>query len=194
MTKYNSDEEDAMPETLNNLFEELPNSSNEETILEEATSYKMTIPECQVETQKHIESVRKYIRFINDKLETRGVKHDASKLDTPEVELFAENTLQLANMSYGSDEYTKSLEKLKPALDHHYASNRHHPEHFINGVNDMTLVDLVEMFCDWKASTLRHNDGNLLKSIEFNAERFNIEGQLTAILLNTARMLDEHED
>jgi hypothetical protein len=109
------------------------------------------------------------------------------------VELFADLTPQLATMTYGSEEYQASLDALKPALDHHYASNRHHPEHFNNGVNDMTLVDIIEMFCDWKASTLRQNDGNLLKSIETNAERFNIEGQLKQILLNTARMLDEHE-
>jgi hypothetical protein len=153
----------------------------------------MTVAECQVETQKHIENVRKYIRFIIDKLDARGVQHDASKLETPEVELFAEHTLQLANMGYGTEEYKTSLEALKPALDHHYAVNRHHPEHFTSGVNDMTLIDIIEMFCDWKASTLRHNDGNLLKSIELNAERFNIDGQFKQILLNTARMLDEHE-
>lgn len=158
------------------------------------TEDKMTIAECQVETQKHIENVRKYIRFIIDKLDTRGVKHDASKLESPEVEYFAENTKQLATMGYGTAEYEAALDRLKPALDHHYASNRHHPEHFINGVNDMTLIDLIEMFCDWKASTLRHNDGNLLKSIDVNTERFSIDPQLKGILINTARMLDEHED
>ena len=155
---------------------------------------KMTIAECQVETQKHIESVRKYIRFMIDKLDNRGVKHDASKLESPEVELFADVTPKLAETTYGSDEYNGFLEKLKPALDHHYASNRHHPEHFVNGINDMTLIDILEMFCDWKASTLRQNDGNLLKSIESNAERFHMDGQLKQILINTARMIDEHEE
>ena len=92
------------------------------------------------------------------------------------------------------EEYYANLEGMKSALDHHYASNRHHPEHFVNGINDMTLIDILEMFCDWKASTLRHNDGNLLKSIETNAERFHMDGQLKQILINTARMLDEHED
>lgn len=164
----------------------IDNSSTEE-------HQSMTIAECQVETQKHIENVRKYIRFIIDKIDLRGVNHDASKLESPEIELFTEYTPQLSALSYGSEEYKASLEALKPALDHHYASNRHHPEHFTNGVNDMTLIDIIEMFCDWKASTLRHNDGNLLKSIELNAERFNIDGQLKQILLNTARMLDEHE-
>jgi hypothetical protein len=162
-------------------------------VIEIDTSPKMTIAECKVETQKHIESVRKYIRFMIDKIEMRGVKHDASKLESPEVELFAEVTPKLAETTYGSDEYQGFLDKLKPALDHHYASNRHHPQHFVNGVNDMTLIDIIEMFCDWKASTLRQNDGNLSKSIETNAERFNMDGQLKQILMNTARMLDEHE-
>lgn len=124
----------------------------------------------------------------------RGVRHDASKLESPEVEVFAEYTPKLSSTPFGSEEYYSNLENMKTALDHHYASNRHHPEHFVNGINDMTLVDILEMFCDWKASTLRHNDGNLLKSIETNAERFHMDGQLKQILLNTARMLDEHED
>lgn len=189
-----------MSDTLINILEKQPSVESTEdktediNTVEEIETPKMTIAECQVETQKHIETVRKYIRFIIDKIDTRGVKHDASKLETPEVELFAEHTLQLSQLSYGSDAYKECLEQLKPALDHHYASNRHHPEHFVNGVNDMTLIDIIEMFCDWKASTLRHNDGNLLKSIEVNAERFNMDGQLKAILINTARMLDEHDD
>lgn len=165
---------------------------NEE--IAETPTEALTVAECQVETQKHIEAVRKYIRFMIDKIDMRGVKHDASKLESPEVEVFAEYTPKLNSTKFGSDEYYKNLELMKPALDHHYASNRHHPEHFVNGINDMTLVDILEMFCDWKASTLRHNDGNLLKSIETNAERFNMEGQLKQILINTARMIDEHED
>lgn len=164
---------------------------NEESV---NTAPVMTVAECQVETQKHIEAVRKYIRFMIDKIDMRGVKHDASKLESPEVDVFAEYTPKLNNTTFGSEEYYQNLEHMKSALDHHYASNRHHPEHFINGINDMTLIDILEMFCDWKASTLRHNDGNLLKSIEINAERFNMDGQLKQILLNTARMIDEHED
>lgn len=186
-----------MSEITNNLFDENISPSIDtlkqlEPTVSEGPS--MTVAECQVETQKHIETVRKYIRFMIDKIEMRGVKHDASKLESPEVELFAEVTPKLAATTYGSDEYNGFLDKLKPALDHHYASNRHHPQHFVNGINDMTLIDIIEMFCDWKASTLRQNDGNLLKSIETNAERFNMDGQLKQILMNTARMIDEHEE
>lgn len=152
---------------------------------------KMTIAECQVETQKHIELVRKFIRLFTDKLTTRGVDHDRLKLKSPEVEIFTEYTPKLANTTYGSDEYKQFLEEMKPALEHHYANYRHHPEHFVDGVNDMNLIDLVEMICDWKASTLRHNDGNLLKSIEINANRFGMSEQLTQILINTAKLFDE---
>lgn len=153
----------------------------------------MTIDECRVETQKHIEKVRKYIRFFTDKLTTRGVNHDASKLESPEIELFAEYTDTLKNLTYDSLEYQKSLEDLKTALDHHYAIYRHHPEHFVNGINDMNLIDLVEMLADWKAASERQKDGNLLQSIEKNTERFNISDQLKQILLNTAKTLDEME-
>ena len=135
----------------------------------------MTIAECQVETQKHIEKVRKYIRFLTDKLTTRGVNHDAAKLETPEVELFAEYTEKLKNLEYNSEEYKASLAALKPALEHHYATYRHHPEHFPNGINDMNLVDLCEMIADWKAASERQNNGNLIKSIEINADRFHID-------------------
>lgn len=77
------------------------------------------------------------------------------------------------------------------ALQHHYAQYRHHPEHFDNSIDDMNLIDIVEMFCDWKAASERQLDGNLLKSIEKNADRFNIDPQLKHILINTAKVYDE---
>jgi len=153
----------------------------------------MTLDECRVETQKHIEKVRKYIRFFTDKLTSRGVNHDAAKLESPEVELFAEYTPKLATTEYNSEEYKQCLAGLKPALDHHYATYRHHPEHFANGVNDMNLIDLVEMLADWKAASERQHNGNLLTSIEVNATRFKMTDQLKQILLNTAKTLDEVE-
>lgn len=153
----------------------------------------MTIAECQVETIKHIDRVRYYIRIFTDKLTTRGVEHDKTKLESPEVELFAEHTPKLANLTYGTEEYRQSLNELGVALQHHYANvkGRHHPEHFKRGINDMNLVDIVEFFCDIKAASERQHDGNLLKSIESCAERFAIDDQLKQILINTAKMIDE---
>lgn len=153
----------------------------------------MTINECRVETHKHIERVRKYLRFITDRITTRGVNHDASKLEDPQVQVFAEHTQALNQVEYGSEEYQQHLAAMKPALEHHYAVNRHHPEHFTNGVNDMTLIDVVEMFADWKAASERTQNGNLLKSIELNAERFHLSDQLKEIFINTAKTLDDAE-
>lgn len=153
----------------------------------------MTIAECQVETIKHIEKVRELIRVFINKLVTRGVEHDRLKLESPEVEIFTEYTPKLAGATYGSDEYYSHLKEMNVALQHHYANYRHHPEHFERGVNDMNLVDIIEMFCDWKASSMRHNDGNLLKSIEHNANRFNFDTQLKQIFVNTAKMFDEQQ-
>lgn len=147
---------------------------------EEATNFK---------TFRHIERVRNLINVCVRELLGRGEKHDQSKLETPEVELFSEYTDSLAQTTYGSPEYKEFLEKIKPALEHHYANNRHHPEHFKNGIADMNLIDILEMLCDWKASSERHNDGNIRKSIEINAKRFNISPQLTQILENTADLL-----
>ena len=151
----------------------------------------MTTAECKVETIKHIEMVRKYLRIFTDALTTRGVKHDASKLEDPELAVFTEVTPQLAGLTYGTKEYEESLKDIQVALDHHYASNRHHPEHFSKGIEDMTLVDIVEMLCDWKAASLRQHDGNLLKSIELNAQRFGYDDQLKKIFINTAKLIDE---
>ena len=158
-----------------------------------AQTKKMTIAECQVNTMKHIESVRKYIRLFVDKLTTRGVEHDRLKLESPEVEIFTEYTPKLASSTYGSEEYNDFLKEMNVALQHHYANYRHHPEHFNKGINDMNLIDIVEMLCDWKAASLRQHDGNLLKSIELNANRFGYDDQLKQIFINTAKMFDEQD-
>lgn len=140
------------------------------------------------ETFRHIERVRNLLNLMVAELLRRGELHDQSKLASPEVEVFAEFTPKLAGSTYGSEEYEGFRQDMKPALDHHYANNRHHPEHFKGGVNDMTLIDVLEMLCDWKAASERHNDGNIRKSIEKNADRFGLSPQLVRILENTAEL------
>ena len=138
-------------------------------------------------TEKHIHTVRKFIFAVIEMLEERAAVHDQSKLKSPEAEVFEEYTPKLAGSTYGSDEYKKFLREMKPALDHHYQKNRHHPEHHKQGVYDMNLVDLLEALCDWKAATLRHEDGDIVKSIHINAKRFKLTPEITRILLNTVR-------
>lgn len=141
------------------------------------------------DTFRHIERVRNLLNDMAYLLLVRGQMHDQSKLRSPEVEAFTEFTSKLATCTYGSAEYEGFRKAMKPALDHHYANNRHHPEHFKGGVDDMNLIDVLEMLVDWKAASERHNDGNIRKSIEKNADRFSLSPQLVRILENTAEIL-----
>lgn len=139
------------------------------------------------ETLKHINKVREKLWILIQELDKRAQIHDQSKFETPEREIFAENTPKLAKTEYGSEEYKKLLTEVQPAIDHHYSSSggRHHPEHWPNGINDMDLVDIVELICDWSAATERNLKGNIHKSIEKNVDRFGLSEQLTSILKNT---------
>lgn len=142
------------------------------------------------ETWKHINTVMRLLEHFKALLAERQFSHDRSKLVSPEVQTFTEFTPKLAGATYGSEEYKGYLAAMKPALDHHYASNRHHPEHHEEGIDGMTLVDLVEMFIDWKAATLRHDDGDLTKSIAINQKRFGYSDQLRRIFENTGPLLE----
>lgn len=74
-------------------------------------------------------------------------------------------------------------------MQHHYTHNSHHPEHFANGVSGMSLLDVMEMFCDWKAASEQHKNGSIERSIHINRERFGFSEQLASILENTWREL-----
>jgi len=105
-----------------------------------------------IDTALHIDRVRYLLGKCAIILLERGVSHDASKLAEPEKVIFDTVGNRLAAITYNSEEYKRSLADLKTALDHHYAHNTHHPEHYSNGVDGMSLFDLTEMLMDWKSS------------------------------------------
>lgn len=140
----------------------------------------------EVDTLEHIGRVQKLVDDFILRLRKRALNHDRSKLHPPEKEIFDLYTPQLATLEYGSEEYRATLANLGPALEHHYRHNRHHPEYYEDGVNSMTLIDLVEMLCDWKAASERHNTGSIMQSLMVNEGRFGLSPQLARILRNTA--------
>lgn len=141
---------------------------------------------------KHKGTVHKFIDQFCIQLVYRAIVHDSSKLESPEKSLFDKYTPKLKNCTYGSEEYKQYLKELKPALKHHYENNSHHPEHYENGLDGFDLFDLIEMLMDWMAATLRHDDGDIFRSLEINKDRFNISDQLYNILKNTLdRYLDD---
>lgn len=140
-----------------------------------------------VDTKNHIARVRELMSVCSSEILKRANVHDASKLEEPEKSTFDYATPRLAGSTYGSDEYKGFLAELKPALDHHYSRNSHHPEHYKNGVDGMSLLDVLEMLCDWKAAGERHNNGSIQRSLEINKDRFKVSPQLQSILENTAK-------
>lgn len=143
------------------------------------------------DTLTHIQNVRAKIRRVILDLMERSARHDACKLEAPEKEYYDLYTQDLRTLEYNSPAYKETLKKMQPGIDHHYSVSDHHPEHFIDGINGMNLVNMVEMLCDWKAAGERHVEKptDIYKSIEINAERFGMDEQLKQILLNTASYL-----
>lgn len=150
-----------------------------------------SIEDCKRDTQEHINYVGYFIEYIRYELLNRMINHDKTKLEEPELPVFATYGPKLKDSTYGSEEYKQFLKEMKYALDHHYCMNRHHPEYFVNGIKDMNLIDIVEMICDWYAASSRHDNGNIFNSIEINQERFGYSDELKSILINTAKLLHE---
>lgn len=139
------------------------------------------------DTLDHINKVRRHILESVLNLTQRGTVHDFSKLIEPEKSGYDQITFKLKDIPYGSPEYKESLSGLRPTIEHHYKNNSHHPEHYENGIDGMSLFDLIEMLCDWKAAGERVKEGSIWFSIEHNRERFKMSDQLYEILKNTAK-------
>jgi hypothetical protein len=139
----------------------------------------------RADTLTHIKRVNELLLESSKEIITRALDHDKSKLLEPEKAGFDAVSMKLKDMKYGSSEYKAALDELKPILEHHYANNSHHPEHFDNGISGMDLFDVLEMLMDWKAATERMDRGNIRRSVEINQERFAMAPQLVSIINNT---------
>jgi len=137
------------------------------------------------DTRKHIARVEGYLSLCADLLRGRAARHDASKLQEPELSGYAGLSDALQGLQYGTPEHRAAFAPFKAIIQHHYEHNSHHPEYWPDGVDDMSLLDVIEMLCDWKAASERGN-GDFAESIRVSMERFKISDQLAAILLNTA--------
>lgn len=143
-------------------------------------------------TREHIATVKNIMMSMITELLYRASVHDDSKLVAPEAEVFAEFGPKLRGTTYDvtpGSVYQGFLADMKPALDHHYANNDHHPEFYPNGVNDMSLMALIEMMIDWVAAGRRHKTGSFERSLEMNTKRFGLSPQLVDIMRNTFKAL-----
>lgn len=136
---------------------------------------------------QHIHRVQVNMAMFMTQLAFRSAAHDQTKFHKEELPLVV-GKAAMDKLEYMSEEERALVASVETAVKHHYDFNSHHPEHYENGVAGMTLLDVVEMFCDWKAASDASPGGGLLNSIEKSKERFDLDPQLVAIFENTARV------
>lgn len=148
-------------------------------------------------TTKHKFWVLGYWVEFATKMLWRILVHDLSKYGAEEARRFGRVFVRLKASTYSSPEYRQLLSELQPALELHYSKNSHHPEHYAVREYDapvpirveyMDLYDFLEMWLDWRSAIKNHTDGDIIKSVEGNRNRFNM-GDTADVLLNTAMNL-----
>ncbi len=144
--------------------------------------------DCTKDVLRHKEIVEYWMRDFATRIRMRSEIHDDSKLNDPiEKAMFDQWTPELQKREFGTPEYKEALEGMGEGLKRHYATNRHHPEHYKNGINEMTLADIVEMVCDWMAAAQRKKTAINLNEC---ARRWGLSEQLITIIANTLREQD----
>ena len=132
------------------------------------------------------------MKFLNEAIRhliKRAEEHDNSKFSEAELPHLAEVASEIGKHPYGTPEHEEVRKRYAYLYNEHYKQNRHHPEHFANGIDDMTLVDLIELLVDWKAASVKNPNGSIENSIRVGTEKYNISPQLVKILENTAKEL-----
>lgn len=142
----------------------------------------------QIETEEyikgHISRVRSHINTFIQLLIRRAENHDKSKLEEPELSWWKEMDKE-PRYPYGSEEYKQKIKRWDKVFKHHYKYNRHHPEHYEYGVSEMTLIDIVEMMCDWLGYKDTTTVTEALKVCDEQMARYDISEELRQIIFNT---------
>ena len=145
------------------------------------SSYQTDVMEHKMKVQIMLDKVSR--RFL-----VLGRNHDKSKLKSPEKEIYSQYHEDLRSVEYGSPEYNRIRNAMDSAIQHHYAENDHHPEHFENGIYDMDLIQIIEMLADWVA-VADDKGTNVIKDLPMLMERHNIPENYYAIFKNTIEAL-----
>jgi len=136
---------------------------------------------------QHKESIAKYMAKFAAELSYRSAIHDVSKFKKEELEVYAEFIDEMNKHPFNSPEEKELREKYQTASIVHKKLNRHHPEHFENGMEGMNLIDLIEMLCDWRSASERSAGDSIRKGLPIMKDKYNISPQLLKILENTLK-------
>lgn len=131
-------------------------------------------------TNSHIKRVKEnmllmvgFFGLSKEILEMRGNDHDKSKFFSPEKDGYIWLTWWHACKNNNTTfNYTDEIQNLViDACKHHLAGNLHHPESH-NNPNDMLLIDMVEMVCDWTAMSQEYGKKNCLEWVHNNIAKW----------------------
>lgn len=132
----------------------------------------------------HIKKVQNKICKLIVALSIRLQEHDKSKLEEPEFSLWKKIDEE-PRYPYGSKKYKEKIERYHELFEMHYNKNPHHPEHFQNGISDMTIIDLAEMLCDWISYKDNIRVTEAIDMVEKQSKRFGYSDEIKDMLINT---------
>lgn len=138
---------------------------------------------------RHVGIVRRNIKRISEGLERRAEVHDISKLSLEEFSGFVEVNQIARKYPFGSKEYKESL-KDNDVINLHFSRNSHHPEFYPNGISDMSLLDIIEMVCDWKAASETYGRTSFFDALVIQAERFKLDEKQMWLIALIAKELE----
>ena len=141
-------------------------------------------------TMEHKTRVAIKMSALAREITRRGNVHDNSKFKTPEVEIYSAHFNELNNAKYGSPEYDKALNNIKPALNHHNEVNDHHVQHFEDGIFGMDLIQILEMLCDISVAAESKGD-DIIDTLPTWMSRNGVPENYYMILKNTLEHIKE---
>lgn len=133
---------------------------------------------------KHKEKVKRRLLFLSEELKKRAECHDDSKLRDPEIKYLIEMDKE-PRYEYNTPEYFNKMKRWQKFFNHHYDNNRHHPNHFKNGILDMNLTDICEYLVDIISYYDEMHVHDAMDTIEKQQGRFGLDNQLAQVLTNT---------
>ncbi|EGC28246.1 hypothetical protein DICPUDRAFT_85639 [Dictyostelium purpureum] len=132
-----------------------------------------------------------YCNLSKKELKERGDLHDASKYEPPEIEPYIWLTwyhhCKHCNIDF---KYPDGVEKLvKEGCDHHLHCNRHHPESH-SDPNEMSVLDIVEMVCDWSAISQELNQGSCINYVKQHISKWSFSNEKLNFIFKTITEFD----
>ena len=94
-------------------------------------------------------------------------EHDESKFSEEEFEPYAQRW-------FGDKKKTPEYNR---AWEHHWQNNEHHPEYWLG--DDMPLIYILEMICDWGSFSIEKKDFNELSDFYYNKAKEDPEKNLS---------------